>query len=113
LNDQRPIVVIGDVVVVGSDRNWLTGLEAATGQQRWLFHSRFGSVNYQIGSDGQNAYVTDASLVLTKVNAATGTMEWSNPTTTPEGGPHFVAFPTADAERVYAPGFSNVYALRR
>ncbi|MCY7380529.1 MAG: PQQ-binding-like beta-propeller repeat protein, partial [Gemmatimonadaceae bacterium] len=113
LNDQRPIVVIGDIAVVGSDRSVLTGLDAASGQQRWLFRNRFGSVNDDIGSDGQSAYVTDASLVLTKVDAATGTMQWSNPTGAPSTGPGFVGFPTADAERVYAPGFSKVFALLR
>jgi outer membrane protein assembly factor BamB len=112
-NDQRPIVVIGNVVVAGSDRSVLTGLDAATGQQRWLFHSRFGSVNYQIGSDGESAYMTDASLVLTKVDAATGVMQWMNPSTPSSSGPNFVAFPTADADRVYVPGFAKVYVLQR
>ena len=113
-DDQRPIVVIGDIAVVGSDRPVVTGLDAATGEQRWLFHNRYGSVNYQIGSDGQNAYVVDASLVLSTIDAATGVMQWSNPTSLPSGAkPNFVAFPSADAERVYAPGFNTVYALQR
>lgn len=109
-NDQRPIAVVADIVAVGSDRPVLAGLDAATGQQRWTIPSPYGSVNYQMGSDGQYLYLPFVGLQLSAIDVRSGSIIWTSGSR-PSGD--YVAYAVADAERVYVPGFHGLYALRR
>jgi len=109
LDDQRPVAVVGDMIVVGSDRPVLTGLDAATGAERWRLASPFGSVSYEIGTDGRQAYIVYASLELSAVDAATGTVAWTS-----DGRPgDFSPYPVVVGEGVYVGASSGLYALRR
>lgn len=108
-DDQRPITVVGDIVAVGSDRPVLAGLDAATGKERWSIRSAFGSVNYQMGGDDQYLFLSYGSLQLSAIDVGAGKIVWTS-----GGRPgDYTAFAVADAERVYVPGFSGLYALRR
>lgn len=110
-NDQRPVILAGEVLVVGSDRPRLTGLEPGTGAQRWEVGARNGSVNYPLASDGTRVYVTDASLGLSAFDAATGTLVWSVTATAVDGG--IVPYPYADATQLYVSGVHGFWALKR
>lgn len=109
LGDQRPIAVIGNVVVVGSDRPVLTGLDAASGAERWRVANPRGSVNYEMGSDGTRAYVVDTNLYLSAIDAAAGTVVW---TLGSQQG-DFSPFPVVDGDHVFVGGLGGLYALRR
>ncbi len=107
-DDQRPIVVVGDVVIVGSDLTFLTGLDAATGTQRWTAGFK-SSVDYELGADAQSVFVVDVNLSLTKVDAATGSTVWKSS----QGAGDYLPFPVSDGERVYVGGFKKLYALKQ
>lgn len=109
-NDQRPVAVVGDVVVVGSDRTVLTGLDAATGRQRWLIGNDGGSVDKELGTDDRYVYVSDASLRLFVVDPVSGAVAWKRGQGSTD---EFGAYAVSDGEQVYAPGLHGLYALRR
>jgi outer membrane protein assembly factor BamB len=110
LNDQRPILVIGDIVVVGSDRPLLVGLNAATGIEQWRLASEFGSVNGELGTDGTYVYLVYASLQLSAIEPSTGKIMWTSGSHTVG---NYVSYPVTDAERVYVPGLTGYYAIKR
>ena len=108
-DDQRPVAVVGDMIVVGSDRPVLMGLDAATGAERWRLDSPYGSVSYELGSDGTRAYLVYASLQLSAIDAAAGRVVW---TVGPSTGT-FAPYPVVDGDRVYVGAYDGLFALRR
>lgn len=108
-DDQRPVLVVGDVVVVGSDRPVITGLDASSGAERWRIANPLGSVSYEMGTDGSRAYVVDANLSLSAVDAAEGAVLWKIGSRAGD----FAPYPVIDGDRVYIGGTSGLYALRR
>lgn len=109
-NDHRPIAVIGDVAVVGSDRPVLVGLDAATGRQRWRLRSTFGTVNYEMGSDDSRLYLVPVQLQLVAIDPAIGTITWTSGSR-PIG--EYAPYPVSDGAAVYVSGMHGLYALRR
>jgi outer membrane protein assembly factor BamB len=108
-DDQRPVMVVGDVVVVGSDRPVITGLDAASGAERWRIPSAYGSVSYEMGSDGSRAYVLYAGLQLSAIDPVAGRIVWT--VGSPPG--EFLSYPTIDGDRVFVGAFAGLFALRR
>lgn len=108
-DDQRPVSVVGDIVVVGSDRPVLTGLDAASGAERWRIPSPYGSVSYEMGTDGSRAYIVYASLQLSAVDAAAGNVVWTIGSRPGEYSP----YPIVESDRVFVGGLGGLYALRR
>jgi len=108
-NDQRPLAVIGDIIVVGSTRKVLTGLDAASGSERWRLPNPNSSVSYEIGRDGSRAYVVDADLYLRVVDPVAGTVVW---TLGSQAG-DFSPYPIVDGDRLFVGGLGGLYALRR
>jgi outer membrane protein assembly factor BamB len=109
-NDQRPVAVVGDVVAVGSDRTVLTGLDAATGQQRWTIRSEHGSIDFEMGSDDRYVYLPYVNLQMSAIDLSSGTIAWTSGSL-PIG--EYVAYAVSDGNQVYAPGLHGLYALRR
>jgi outer membrane protein assembly factor BamB len=108
-DDLRPVMVVGDVVVVGSDRPVLTGLDAASGAERWRIPSAYGSVNFEMGSDGTRVYVQYASLQLSAIDPVAGKIVWT--VGSPPG--EFLSYPTIEGERVFVGAVDGLFALRR
>lgn len=108
-DDLRPVMVVGDVVVVGSDRPVITGLDAASGAELWRIPSAYGSVSYEMGSDDSRAYVQYASLQLSAIDPVAGKIVWT--VGSPPG--EFLSYPTIEGERVFVGAFDGLYALRR
>jgi outer membrane protein assembly factor BamB len=108
-DDQRPVMVVGDVVVVGSDRPVITGLDAASGAEVWRIPSAYGSVSYEMGSDGSRAYVQYASLQLSAIDPVAGRIVWT--VGSPPG--EFLSYPTIEGERVFVGAGDGLFALRR
>jgi outer membrane protein assembly factor BamB len=108
-DDQRPVMVVGDVVVVGSDRPVITGLDAASGAEVWRIPSAYGSVSYEMGSDGSRAYVLYAGLQLSAIDPVAGRIVW----TVGSAPGVFAEHPTIDGDRVFVGAFDGLYALRR
>jgi outer membrane protein assembly factor BamB len=109
-NDQRPVAVVGDVVAVGSDRTVLTGLDAATGQQRWTIRSEHGSIDFEMGSDDRYLYLPYVNLQMSAIDLSSGTIAWTSGSL-PIG--EYVAYAVSDGSQVYAPGLHGLFALRR
>lgn len=107
-DDQRPVVVVGDVAVVGSDLPLLTGLDAATGRQLWRTAFK-SSVDYEIGADAQSVFVISTNLDITTVDAASGSVLW----TSSQNDGDFLPFPVTDGQLVYVGGYKKLYAVRR
>lgn len=110
LNDQRPVAVVGDVVVVGSDRPVLEGYDARTGKRCWTLRSPNGSVRYEMGSDHDRIYLVSLGLQLSAIDPRTGRIIWTRGAR-PIG--KFVPFPISDDTVVYVPGTDGLYAFRR
>jgi outer membrane protein assembly factor BamB len=109
-NDQRPVAVVGDVVAVGSDRTVLTGLDAATGRERWKIGSAHGSVNAEMGSDDRYVYLPYTNLQMSAIDLESGTIAWTSGSS-PIG--EYVAYAVSRDDQVYVPGLHGLYALRR
>ena len=108
-DDQRPVMVVGDMVVVGSDRPVITGLDASTGAERWRLASSAGSVSYEMGTDGSRAYIVDAGLYLSAIDPMVGRVLWNIGSQAGDFSP----YPIIDGDRVYVGGLGGLYALRR
>jgi outer membrane protein assembly factor BamB len=108
--DFRPMVVIGNSLVVGS----LTGLVVAyrlpSFQERWRFApTEAGSVLFGMTADGNSVLVPYAGGRLVRLDMEDGRVRW---TAQHESG-GFVWPPTVDGRRVFAVGETSVTAFRR
>jgi outer membrane protein assembly factor BamB len=103
------VMVVGDVVVVGSDRPVITGLDAESGAELWRIATAFSSVSYEMGSDGSRAYVQNASLQLSAIDPVAGRVVWT--VGSPPG--EFLSYPTIEGERVFVGAGQGLFALRR
>lgn len=110
--DKRPLVVVGDIVVAGSDRGILVGLDAATGLERWRWRQA-GSTVAPITDDGQSAFVRIGGGELIALDAGTGVVRWREGAGGMGRGGTFASSPIAVGDRLYAAGFDGYYALRR
>jgi outer membrane protein assembly factor BamB len=88
----------------------LTGLDAATGQQRWTIRSEHGSVNYEMGSDDRYLYLPYVNLQLSAIDLSSGTIVWTSGSSSIG---EYVEYAVSDGSQVYAPGLHGLYALRR
>ena len=109
-NDERPIAVVGDMIVVGSDRTIITGLDAATGAERWRTSSAYGSVNYEIASDGAYAYIVYAGLQLSAIDPVNGRVLWTSGS---RSVGEYSPYPVIAGDRVFIAGLGGYYALQR
>ena len=108
--DFRPMVVIGNSLVVGS----LTGLVVAyrlpSFQERWRYSpTEAGSVLFGMTADGNSVLVPYAGGRLVRLDLEDGRVRW---TAQHESG-GFVWPPTVDSRRVFAVGETSVTAFRR
>ena len=108
--DFRPMVVIGNSLVVGS----LTGLVVAyrlpSFQERWRYSpTEAGSVLFGMTADGNSVLVPYAGGRLVRLDMEDGRVRW---TAQHESG-GFVWPPMVDGRRVFAVGETSVTAFRR
>ena len=108
--DFRPLVTIGDSLVVGS----LTGLVVAyrlpSFRERWRYSpSEAGSVLFAMTADGNSVLVPYAGGRLVRLDRAEGRVRW-----TAQPKPGVFAWPPAvDGRHVYTVGETSVAAFRR
>ena len=111
-NDDRPLVVVGDLVIAGSTTGWLVGLDARTGAERWRATANRGSAVFPLSSDGAMVFVTHLGGQLAAVRASSGAVAWyagDNRT----GIGEFSMTPAIDGGRLYIAGRNGYYALRK
>jgi outer membrane protein assembly factor BamB len=109
-DDQRPITVVGDMVVVGSTLTFIAGLDAATGVERWRTPSPYGSVNYEMGNDGTYAYIVYTGLQLSAIDPVTGRVVWTSGS---RFGGDYSPYPVISGDRIFVGGLRGYYALQR
>ncbi|MBI2796683.1 MAG: PQQ-binding-like beta-propeller repeat protein [Gemmatimonadetes bacterium] len=109
--DWRPVVVAGDVAVVGSSGfGTLAGLEVATGAERWQIDPKRGSfLDLMTVADGV-IYLAFLPGELAALDPQTGQLLWQTPSGTANT---YWTYPAVDATRLFASGVAGLYALRR
>lgn len=75
LQDERPIVVVGHLVIAGSDTGFLAAYDALTCVQRWKIQSHRGTV-LALRTDANRAFSPDFAGALSAVEADTGKFLW-------------------------------------
>lgn len=110
LDDARPIILVGGVLVAGSTALELTGYDAATGRLLWQTNGGQGASINSLAADGQTVYVPYNNGVLGAFEAQTGTQNWLR--SAPNGGT-FTPYPLAADEAIFAPSTTGLIALRK
>jgi outer membrane protein assembly factor BamB len=110
-DDQRPLLMVGGTLIVGSDLLRLTGLDPATGIERWrLTNNR--SIDEPMAGDGSHLYAVNTDLELEAVDASNGTLAW---VVKPAGqvGYGFAPYPAVSATTVYVNSLAGYWAMRK
>ena len=109
-NDARPIVVVGGVVVAGSDTGFLVAYDVRDGTQRWKTQTRRGTVE-SVHSDGQRIYATDLTGGLTCVDVTTGSLLWTRGVGSNGHNGQFSPYPLIIDDTLVVPGEFGVYGI--
>lgn len=108
-DDIRPILVVGNTLLVGSTENLLVGLDIASGMRKWTTQPKLGSTLWEHATDGAIVYVF-AGVSIAAINPVTGALVWR---TTPLEVAEFSAPPAVQGSLLFAGGFQGYYALRK
>ncbi|MBI2796410.1 MAG: PQQ-binding-like beta-propeller repeat protein [Gemmatimonadetes bacterium] len=107
----RPLVIVGDVVVLGSNLASLTGLNAATGAERWKISlTTTGSQLDPMRVAGGTVYLQLGSGQLAALDPVAGRLLW---TTNRSNSLLFWTYPAVDSTTLFTAGELGFYALRR
>jgi outer membrane protein assembly factor BamB len=88
-SDIRPVEAVGQYIVVGSARGYVTTYDASSGQKKWNRNSTAGAVD-ELHAVGQSRVLTThIGGQLTLFDLATGTILWQ-------------FSPRSESERIYA-----------
>lgn len=110
LDDQRPLVLSGSAVIVGSTAPTIVAYDAATGQQRWRVSSTNGSTLNPLVSAGPDVFEVYLNGKLIDLDGGTGALQWSQ--AAPNGGV-FLPSPLVLGLTIYAPSSVGVIVISR
>jgi outer membrane protein assembly factor BamB len=110
VDDDRPLVVAGQVVVAGALNGIVIAYDVNTGQQLWT-HVRQGSVNDPLASDGSRVFLVDLGGALVALDASDGKLAWSFGGNN-QGRGAMLSAPIVVDGVVYVGGEKAAYALK-
>ncbi len=108
--DNRPIAVVGSVIIAGSALDEQMGIDARTGVVLWSRARNQGSPRHQGTPTDSTFLAMYGNGLLQEIVARTGAVIWQ---TNPASEPWVLTPPAYDAQRVYVACDSGFYALRR
>ena len=111
-DDLRPLLMVGGTLIVGSDMRRLTGLDPATGAERWRLAMKNRSVYMPMAGDGSRVYFVNSGLELGAIDALSGTLAWVLVTQV-QGVGGLVPYPAVGATMLYVSGFTGYWAIRK
>jgi outer membrane protein assembly factor BamB len=108
LEDTRPIILAGALVVAGSTALELTGYDASTGRQVWQVNGGQGSSSNPLATDGTVVYVPFFNGILGAFDASSGGQHWLR--SAPNKG-SFAPSPVIGSDGIFAPSSIGLVAL--
>ncbi len=108
LEDSRPLILVGAVLVAGSDALELTGYDPASGRQLWQVNGGQGSSPNSLATDGTDVYVPFLNGTLGAFDATSGAQRWLR---SAPNKASFTPFPFVGSDAVFAPSSIGLVAL--
>ncbi len=108
--DDRPLVVVGDMIIAGSSPGYLVGLDASTGAERWRSRANQGSAVFPLVASADLVFATHAGGQMVAFDARTGAVRWTAGEESSRGA--FSQAPFLESGVLYVSGYQALYALR-
>jgi outer membrane protein assembly factor BamB len=112
--DIRYAVAAAGHVVAGSiASSSIIGYDRTTGAQIWRANPGSGGAGDPLYTDGTTVFVVHSGGPLTAINAATGQIQWRAGKPQPGSSGDFTYGVAVDSDRLYLPGFTAMYAIKK
>jgi outer membrane protein assembly factor BamB len=110
---RRPAALVRGVLVVGSTKGHMVGLDPSTGDTLWTRFLSYGSLNEPFAHDDVAVYVTIGGGHVAAVDPLTGAVLWSHGLTGYQTSLGLFGPGAVDGRNLYLGGTTGLYAFRK